>query len=34
MTNVKDGNGVIFMYDDDGTKASHSTWKDGEEVKD
>ena len=34
LTNVKDGNGVWVWYKDDGTVLVHSTYNDGEEVKD
>jgi len=34
VTNVKDGNGVVVTYKDDGTEAKRYTYKDGKPVKD
>ena len=33
-TNLKDGNGVVVYYNEDGTEESRFTYKDGEEVED
>ena len=35
VTNIdKDGNGVMVVYNEDGTESSRTTYKDGEKVKD
>ena len=34
VTDVKDGNGVVVWYKDDGTEQSRLTFKDGEPVRD
>ena len=34
VTNVKDGNGVVVYYNDDGTEGGRRTLKDGELVRD
>ena len=33
MTNVKDGNGVLVNYNEDGTESSRETYKNGESAK-
>ena len=33
-TNVKDGNGVLVVYEEDGTEKARATFKDGELVRD
>jgi antitoxin component YwqK of YwqJK toxin-antitoxin module len=33
-TNLKDGNGVVVMYEEGGTGECRFTYKDGERVKD
>ena len=32
VTNVKDGNGVVVVYNDDGTELGRGTYKDGKRV--
>jgi antitoxin component YwqK of YwqJK toxin-antitoxin module len=34
VTNVKDGNGILVWYNEDGTELIRNTYKDGELVKD
>jgi hypothetical protein len=33
VTNLKNGNGILVWYRDDGTKLFRSTYKDGKEVE-
>jgi antitoxin component YwqK of YwqJK toxin-antitoxin module len=34
VTNLKDGNGVVVFYNEDGTEDFRFTYKDGERVRD